>query len=1714
MEKVLGKLPAGVLDDARANLAEYGVVDPEQALVNQLGYVWHRHGPEAAKKQARNAAEALAAGQTLAARVHPTGQVREDAVREPLLPELTLADGLSAQSAEVSGQQDAPGPPLEELSSAHYIWASGIVSRYGWLPMPGSRESTAATRDIQRYVHEEVARALAVFGEEAAHARAMALTLEYGFESPRGLAGGVELRPTDLSPEARKRLRDLIRELGAHSPPEYSLNQLGKDAVDKLRADGDIPESVPGTVTSRYVRSVLGHVVKLDNLPDRVVEQIRERYLELRASGTPRTVAAVQAVTELRAETVIPAAVTGSRIGARRSRRWDIDAAGSGETRPLRLVSPDRYLRVTDLSSEARELLRERTRELHSATPGELSVNRAAARAIAQLRVDRVIPASVPGTQLPSEYAQRMVGAFVLLGDLRKPGAVEQLRDHYLTLRGAGFRHREAASRAVAALRRKGVIPADVTGTTIPLTYGIRWQRQASGTEMWSGEGDLPDGLSDEVVDLSPEELAGLDGFLDGVGFDVDGLLTGAVHHGDDGLSAQEQEVVPGAGDGVEGSRGAGSEGRGALPFEASPPGWLEGQASGTEAWSGEGDLPDGLSDEVVDLSPEELAGLDGLVGGLSFDLGGILARTEHHRSDVRDIPDEEVESGPADAVGGSSGAGSEGGGDLSSAGGVLSGGVDGGGMPTPVERWQAVVAAASVGALSWEAVATAQVPVPMVARISIWAGWDAVTTLRAWHADGLPVFGSSVPGGSLEGEQVLVTFPAGASYDLGMLDGGRPDGTLVVPGIGDQFRIISILADHPEPGTTMVVLGTEQYGPETVAAGPWPPWEDLVGDTAATGMDPAWGSVGPTSGPSDQSAGGHGAGSQEGAVPDIVPDSRQLEDVLGGRVDLGSLPLTVEAASRAVTELKQLEMIPAGVAETTLRLSVRHDWERVAQAAQDNASHPGPAHGNLRVTELPPAVRQYLDDSIRALATHDDGMDASEIARKAVAQLRADDLIPATTPGTLQVGYVKNLLGHFVDLKGLPDAQVERIREHYLALRNNGLRQVVASSRVVTELRKDGMIPAEVGGNTIRPDTAFYWERTAGSGASSSGPARSARRASRQPHPYRRGPGLTSEMRERPDSPIRERAADRTEAADHHRLGRQADAGTTHDDAGHAGPGHQFLRVTKLPPAVRQYLDDSIRALATHDDGMDASEIARKAVAQLRADGLIPATTPGTLQGKYVQRLLGHIVELKRLPDAMVERLRERYLALRQEGVPARMARSQAVTELREEGVIPPEVAGTVLDASTGHFWQAEARRPGGTSRARPRRPRGPGAKAARSAASRPDNTITLTSEPVHSRKGTTTRAQAHGAKEWPSLRTAGNGPSRPLLASKAPQEAEAWLPEEVVTEPERALTVVPRPPSTVSHDQPEGTPNTVQPVADTASPSVALPDSGADARATSKSEHRADEPNIPAAEKTALPGTGSGGRSTLDPKSGTKVGPAGGEAEKYGNSVLRDGPNYQQEIDDQRDARGLDRAEHDKLRLTATNDLSEAQARQVVEVRDAIKIGKGRTVTKVVKPEVAQAYLENATELGTRRFNPRGFGGSVARGSDTADLRSLDQLRNGLALDDGGAGWTPLPPGASEAYQLRFPAPHSMRAEPTLGAVGDQGLADRIAGMAGQNPGRAWDDPFLGTGYTGGGLPEWDAKPTDFPHHAEIWRMHADGTEEAVGYFDKNEGLWKYYE
>ncbi|SEM13387.1 hypothetical protein [Streptacidiphilus jiangxiensis] len=241
---------------------------------------------------------------------------------------------------------------------------------------------------------------------------------------------------------------------------------------------------------------------------------------------------------------------------------------------------------------------------------------------------------------------------------------------------------------------------------------------------------------------------------------------------------------------------------------------------------------------------------------------------------------------------------------------------------------------------------------------------------------------------------------------------------------------------------------------------------------------------------------------------------------------------------------------------------------------------------------------------------------------------------------------------------------------------------------------------------------------------------------------------------------------------------------------------------------------------------------------------------------------------------------------------------------------------------------------------------------------------------------------------------------------------------------------------------------------------------------------------------------------------------------APRFGNDALRDGPNADQEIDQALEGTGMSRAEYDRLRLSPTNDLTPEEIRQVAAVRNKIRIDDGQIMTKVVGKDVKDAYLQNKSALGKYPFDPSTFGNSIARGTDTAGLRTPAQLRDGLALDDKGQGWTPVAENATEAYQLRFRAPDGLgdSAVPSYGAVGDLradpslgGRADTVATIASGHAasGSVMEDPFTGTGYTGGGVPEWLApRGTEFPGRAEMWELTPDGGERMIGFYEG--GAW----
>lgn len=243
-----------------------------------------------------------------------------------------------------------------------------------------------------------------------------------------------------------------------------------------------------------------------------------------------------------------------------------------------------------------------------------------------------------------------------------------------------------------------------------------------------------------------------------------------------------------------------------------------------------------------------------------------------------------------------------------------------------------------------------------------------------------------------------------------------------------------------------------------------------------------------------------------------------------------------------------------------------------------------------------------------------------------------------------------------------------------------------------------------------------------------------------------------------------------------------------------------------------------------------------------------------------------------------------------------------------------------------------------------------------------------------------------------------------------------------------------------------------------------------------------------------------------------------------KYDNQALRDSPNFNDEIDDALQGRSVSREQYDQMRVQPTNDLSSEQIDDVVSVRNSIQIHDGQMVTKVLHPDVYKAYMDNAAHMPDgKAFDPTQWGGSIARGTDTADLTIPGALRQDLALDDGGAGWSPVQGDATSAYQLRLPAPEKLDGlSPTYGTVAQDGAdagalqtkADEVAQAAGQGSGKVWDAPFTGTGYTQGGVPEWNAPRDTLPDGSEIWQMNADGTESAAGYFDKTLGKWRPFQ
>ncbi|MET8759364.1 hypothetical protein [Lentzea sp. NPDC004782] len=236
-------------------------------------------------------------------------------------------------------------------------------------------------------------------------------------------------------------------------------------------------------------------------------------------------------------------------------------------------------------------------------------------------------------------------------------------------------------------------------------------------------------------------------------------------------------------------------------------------------------------------------------------------------------------------------------------------------------------------------------------------------------------------------------------------------------------------------------------------------------------------------------------------------------------------------------------------------------------------------------------------------------------------------------------------------------------------------------------------------------------------------------------------------------------------------------------------------------------------------------------------------------------------------------------------------------------------------------------------------------------------------------------------------------------------------------------------------------------------------------------------------------------------------------------------------------------DRDRYVELSKRLSTDLSPSEAQEVAHVRNQIKVESGDLVTKVLHQNAVDGYLKQHDDPTTDAARRQGMvAGSIARAEDVHDINKPMALREGLALDDKGEGWTPIKDKAESAMQLRYHLTDDQAAKAAIPFGGPEksdrdfsrpptpgqehreyqspqekahydASAKQMADAGGAAEPKRGRDPFTGTGYTGGGVPEWVAKPADLPDRAEIWEVR-DGKERLHAVYEKGLGWYQLKE
>ncbi|SDN73934.1 hypothetical protein [Lentzea jiangxiensis] len=234
-------------------------------------------------------------------------------------------------------------------------------------------------------------------------------------------------------------------------------------------------------------------------------------------------------------------------------------------------------------------------------------------------------------------------------------------------------------------------------------------------------------------------------------------------------------------------------------------------------------------------------------------------------------------------------------------------------------------------------------------------------------------------------------------------------------------------------------------------------------------------------------------------------------------------------------------------------------------------------------------------------------------------------------------------------------------------------------------------------------------------------------------------------------------------------------------------------------------------------------------------------------------------------------------------------------------------------------------------------------------------------------------------------------------------------------------------------------------------------------------------------------------------------------------------------------------DRDRYVELSQKLSTDLSADEAQHVADVRNQIKVDTGDIVTKALSPSAVSTYLPDQPHAPGSKGETwqNQMAGSVARGQDVVDVNTPQGLRDGLALDDKGKGWTPIPEGAPSAMQLRYeltdqnagahnvpfggpkmdtpdftqPGPYPEGHYQSPQEKAHYEASQKQMAAAGGSA-KVYDgyDPFTGTGSTMGGMPEWRVDAgTPLPDRAEIWQVNDDGSEKLHAVYDRKFGWTK---